>query len=169
MRVVKLSIIAVLLSGTVLSASLAYAQSETDGIDAAPEDAATSVSQQPTPVDSMAYLQMAESMPFGLWESRLNDTLRMYRLGIITRDAAKEQFDELGSAARITAAQLEALTPPPQFAAVRTLNIDAALQYAAAFDLGPSTLDGDETTRAAANDHIAQAEDLAAQALQQLR
>lgn len=162
-------------AGLVLSLTIAPAahaqsggDSETDGFI---DDAATAEPAAPSPiaVDGLTYLRMSQAMPFGLWELRFAETMREYRLGIVPPDATQEQLQELDTAARVVAGQLQQITPPAELAQVHELNISAASEYAAAFQSSMDALNGNDSAYDTAYGHFDRAEAFASEARQRLR
>lgn len=161
-------------AGLVLCLAIAPAtHAQSDGVSESdsPDDSATAepLAPAPIPVDGLAYLQLAQAMPFGLWESRFAETMREYRLGIVPTDVTQEQLGELATAARVVAVQLQQLTPPAQLVQIHELNISAASEYAAAFQSSMDALNGDDSAYETAYGHFDRAEALAREARQQLR
>jgi hypothetical protein len=156
---------------SLLLAPVSYAQSSGD---APPDDTiettTDAVSVPATmPVPAAVYLRTADSMPFGLWEVRLSDTLRNYRLGVFTVVDTQKELRLLDGAAKFVAARLEELTPPPQFADVHQLNIEATTEYGAAFQSIIDALNTDDHNFTAAISHLQRAEAAADLARQELR
>jgi|SRR5579859_1934363 len=157
----------------VLIAPASYAQSSGEpAVDEVAADGSaveTPPSPSPIPMEGWVYLQTADSLPFGLWEVRVADTLRQYRLGVISQEGAYQQLQFAAGAASVVATQLRKYQPPPQMAHAHDLNINAATEYQAAFEAMMTYLSGDESAFAAADSHLLRAEDLAYQARQELR